>query len=134
MKWYFMDLLACPVCKASGDKLLLHPIEVVEEEVEIQVERIRCRDYCAYLRKPASEVDLETCRKCVKKRIVTGIIICTNCGRWYPIIDGIPVMLDDEYRDMKVYRLFYKKYMDRVPEEIKETLKIPSLHELAQEP
>jgi uncharacterized protein YbaR (Trm112 family) len=31
--------------------------------------------------------------------IETGILFCPECKRWYPIIDTIPQMLPDEYRD-----------------------------------
>ncbi len=31
--------------------------------------------------------------------IQTGILFCNECKRWYPIIDTIPQMLPDKYRD-----------------------------------
>ncbi|MFX1320328.1 MAG: Trm112 family protein [Promethearchaeota archaeon] len=31
--------------------------------------------------------------------IESGLLFCKNCGRWYPIIETIPQMLPDEYRD-----------------------------------
>ncbi|MFX0001422.1 MAG: Trm112 family protein [Candidatus Hodarchaeota archaeon] len=33
--------------------------------------------------------------------IKTGILFCEKCMRWYPIIDTIPQMLPDKYRDEK---------------------------------
>ena len=33
--------------------------------------------------------------------IKTGILFCENCRRWYPIIDTIPQMLPDKYRNEK---------------------------------
>ena len=33
--------------------------------------------------------------------IVSGIIICSKCNRWYPIIDEIPHMLPDDLREEK---------------------------------
>ncbi len=33
--------------------------------------------------------------------IKTGILFCSKCQRWYPIIDTIPQMLPDKYRDEK---------------------------------
>ncbi|MFX1377873.1 MAG: Trm112 family protein [Promethearchaeota archaeon] len=33
--------------------------------------------------------------------IKTGILFCSKCKRWYPIIDTIPQMLPDKYRDQK---------------------------------
>ena len=31
--------------------------------------------------------------------IKTGILFCEKCRRWYPIIDTIPQMLPDKYRN-----------------------------------
>ncbi|MFX1411951.1 MAG: Trm112 family protein [Promethearchaeota archaeon] len=33
--------------------------------------------------------------------IDSGLLYCKNCCRWYPIIETIPQMLPDEYRDEK---------------------------------
>ena len=33
--------------------------------------------------------------------IKSGILFCNKCKRWYPIIDTIPQMLPDKYRDEK---------------------------------
>lgn len=33
--------------------------------------------------------------------IESGLLFCKNCYRWYPIIETIPQMLPDEYRDKK---------------------------------
>ncbi|MCK4380756.1 MAG: hypothetical protein KAW51_06405 [Candidatus Lokiarchaeota archaeon] len=33
--------------------------------------------------------------------IESGILFCSKCKRWYPIIDTIPQMLPDKYRDQK---------------------------------
>jgi uncharacterized protein YbaR (Trm112 family) len=40
--------------------------------------------------------------------IETGIIFCPKCKRWFPIIDTIPQMLPDEYRDEKKEISFLK--------------------------
>lgn len=31
--------------------------------------------------------------------VLEGIMTCAHCGRYYPIIYGIPVMTPDEYRE-----------------------------------
>ncbi|MFX1556433.1 MAG: Trm112 family protein [Promethearchaeota archaeon] len=35
----------------------------------------------------------------METEIRSGILFCTTCNRWYPIIDTIPQMLPDEYRN-----------------------------------
>lgn len=40
--------------------------------------------------------------------IETGILFCPECKRWFPIIDTIPQMLPDEYRDEQTEIEFLK--------------------------
>ena len=47
-----------------------------------------------------------------------GLIICTSCGRWYPIIDEIPFMLPDELRDGKDDLPFLQKWKKKFPEKL----------------
>ncbi|MFX0023801.1 MAG: Trm112 family protein [Candidatus Hermodarchaeota archaeon] len=42
--------------------------------------------------------------------IQTGILFCNKCKRWYPIIDTIPQMLPDKYRDEKKEIDFLEKH------------------------
>ncbi len=37
----------------------------------------------------------------IETEINSGVIFCEECLRWFPIIDTIPQMLPDEYRDKK---------------------------------
>lgn len=37
----------------------------------------------------------------LETEIESGLLFCKNCHRWYPIIETIPQMLPDEYRDQK---------------------------------
>ncbi len=47
-----------------------------------------------------------------------GVIFCTKCSRFYPIIDEIPDMLPDELRDKNQHIEFLKKYKDSLPAKI----------------
>ncbi len=53
-----------------------------------------------------------------KKEIESGVIYCSNCSRYYPIIDTIPVMLPDELRDRKEDAAFLEKWKGSLPEKI----------------
>ncbi|MFX1499966.1 MAG: Trm112 family protein [Promethearchaeota archaeon] len=35
----------------------------------------------------------------IETEIESGLLFCDKCNRWYPIIDTIPQMLPDKYRD-----------------------------------
>ncbi len=48
----------------------------------------------------------------VEIEIETGMIFCSECMRWYPIIETIPQMLPDEYRDEKAEIQFLKTIKD----------------------
>ncbi len=37
----------------------------------------------------------------IETEIDSGLLLCEKCNRWFPIIDTIPQMLPDEYRDEK---------------------------------
>jgi len=50
--------------------------------------------------------------------ISEGVIFCSKCSRFYPIIDEIPIMLPDELRDKNQEIEFLKKYKDKLPEKI----------------
>lgn len=48
--------------------------------------------------------------------IVSGIITCPKCNRWYPIIDEIPHMLPDDLRDEREDVAFLRKWKEKIPE------------------
>ncbi len=50
--------------------------------------------------------------------ISEGIIFCSKCSRYYPIIEEIPVMLPDELRDKNQDIEFLKKYKTILPDKI----------------
>jgi len=49
--------------------------------------------------------------------IKSGILFCNKCQRWYPIIDTIPQMLPDKYRDEKKETIFLKNHKNLLDEE-----------------
>ncbi len=51
-----------------------------------------------------------------KEEIEEAIIICSNCNRWYPVIETIPHMLPDDLRAAKEDLPWLKKWKDQVPE------------------
>jgi uncharacterized protein YbaR (Trm112 family) len=50
--------------------------------------------------------------------IVSGVLICDKCGRYYPVIDEIPVMLPDNLRNRKEDLSFLEKWKNKIPESI----------------
>ncbi len=50
--------------------------------------------------------------------VVDGVLICSRCGRYYPIIDEIPVMLPDNLRSRKEDMGFLEKWSAQLPAEV----------------
>ena len=50
--------------------------------------------------------------------IESGILFCSKCKRWYPIIDTIPQMLPDDLRKEKTEKIFLSTWKKIVPEVI----------------
>jgi uncharacterized protein YbaR (Trm112 family) len=50
-----------------------------------------------------------------KQEIEEGILMCEDCGRWYPIIETIPHMLPDDLREESEDMEFLKKWKGELP-------------------
>ncbi len=128
MRHYFLELLACPECRHTP--LRLYSIRVEERPVRESAEKLRCRTWCGLHMKPASEVPIEECAKCIHLDVTEGVLLCENCGRWYPIIDGIPVLLDDKFRREKDDRSFLERNLNLIPVEVRKLMRKPSIEAL----
>ena len=50
--------------------------------------------------------------------VVEGALLCSQCGRYYPIIDEIPVMLPDNLRNKKEDLGFLERWSSKLPEKV----------------
>ena len=125
MRYFFFELLACPVCKSPD--LVLVEFKVEESKANVDPAKVKCRETCYFLRKPSREVPLEVCSRCVDKEVVEGVLVCRSCGRWYPIIDGIPRMLDDRFRKFKNDVEWITPRLGMVPQEVRALMRIPEI-------
>ncbi len=50
--------------------------------------------------------------------VIEGVLYCTECSRYFPIIEEIPIMLPDELRDKKQDIEFLKNNTESLPEKI----------------
>ena len=53
-----------------------------------------------------------------KEEIIEGLLVCTQCLRWYPIIDEIPQMLPDDLREAKEDLAWMERWKQQVPKNI----------------
>ena len=54
-----------------------------------------------------SDMSLEIIEQTLEQDVRLGSLTCTTCKRFYPIIDGIPIMSPDEYRDIEIEKTYY---------------------------
>src|SRR5438132_3297748 len=50
-----------------------------------------------------------------KEEITEGLLVCSECNRWYPIADEIPQMLPDDRREAKADREWLRRWKSEVP-------------------
>ncbi len=53
-----------------------------------------------------------------KDEIVEGMLVCQECGRWYPIMDEIPQLLPDDLREQKPELAWLEKWRQQTPEKV----------------
>lgn len=56
--------------------------------------------------------------KSKEEMVIEGALFCTDCSRFFPIIEEIPIMLPDELRDKKMEIDFLEKNNGKFPEKI----------------
>ena len=117
MKYRLLNILACPICKSFPLELYVFKVREIDRNVE-DVNKVLCELYCGYRKMYVKDLKDRPCAECMKKEIVTGLLYCSRCGRWYPIEDGIPRMLPDTLRDYDEDIKFLLKYRNEIPEKI----------------
>jgi uncharacterized protein len=60
----------------------------------------------------------------VKELVIKeGVLFCSECSRFYPIIEEIPVMLPDDLRDKEKDIQFLQKWKQKIPDKITKNAK-----------
>ncbi|MEM1638898.1 MAG: Trm112 family protein [Desulfurococcaceae archaeon] len=115
MRYWGLDVLKCVHCKSF-------PLEIYVIEKEAQnidtstVETPFCKVYCGFLRENIQQSKEYPCRECIKIAIKTAALYCPSCKHWYPIRDGIVVMLTDNKRKVDRDLDFLRTYSDKIPD------------------
>lgn len=55
------------------------------------------------------DLDLKITVTDMHENVQEGILICSYCLRYYPIVSGIPIMVPDEFRERKLEEPFLNK-------------------------
>ncbi|HZA69547.1 MAG TPA: Trm112 family protein [Nitrososphaeraceae archaeon] len=64
------------------------------------------------------EIDTAEDKTTNENVIKEGVLFCSQCSRFYPIIEEIPVMLPDELRDKEKDIQFLQKWHEKIPSKI----------------
>src|SRR5690606_33465365 len=57
-----------------------------------------------------NDLSLQVFAKKQDETIQEGLLTCSHCGRYYPIVYGIPIMTPDEYRERALEQPLLKKW------------------------
>lgn len=69
---------------------------------------------------PLELIEIDTVEdKAINENVVKeGVLFCSQCSRFYPIIEEIPIMLPDELRDKEKDIQFLQKWHKKIPSKI----------------
>ncbi|MEM1643637.1 MAG: Trm112 family protein [Desulfurococcaceae archaeon] len=117
MRYWGLDVLACIYCKQFP--LRIHVLNTIVEELRVEDIPIPyCKTYCGYLNTQVTEGREYPCRECLKIEVSEAVLYCINCKHWYPVKNGIVIMMPDNRRRPEADIEFLKKYADKLPNEI----------------
>ena len=57
-----------------------------------------------------ADLELNIITKDIRGTIQEGLLFCSSCKRFYPIVKGIPIMSPDEYREPKLEQFLLDKW------------------------
>lgn len=58
-----------------------------------------------------NELDLKVFVQDEKNNVLEGLMTCTSCKRYFPIVYGIPIMTPDEYRERALEQPHLEKWL-----------------------
>lgn len=106
MKYRLLDILKCPECGICP--LDFKFFEKGNIPFEKKMGEPRCIYFCAFEREHLKK----DCNECYKNEIINGVLFCTHCNKYYPIISGIPRFNPDWEED---FPQFADKYKNDLP-------------------
>ncbi|MEA2069735.1 MAG: Trm112 family protein [Asgard group archaeon] len=134
MKLRLLDILACPADKHWPLKIHIFKEKKLKEAILPKANEttgVVCKYYCGKKKitltkqntKTSSDTSIKTrnevnyttdCKECMATEIIAGIIQCDECGGFYPIIEEIPIMLEEELRNQDRELAFVSKWSDKI--------------------
>ncbi|MDW8084409.1 MAG: Trm112 family protein [Candidatus Caldarchaeum sp.] len=119
MKYRLMDILACPMCRKFPLKLSVFERREISAPPNIR----QCDIFCGYHDGFVKDLPKTECVRCYGLEITTGLVECSSCGRWYPVVEDIPRMLPDDLRDAKLDKSFVEQWQQVLPKHVVDSVK-----------
>ncbi|MEM4487235.1 MAG: Trm112 family protein [Desulfurococcaceae archaeon] len=114
MRYWGLDVLKCVNCK--GFPLEIYVIEEEKQDVDrSDLGFPLCKVYCGYLKNSILQEKQYPCPECLRIGIRTAILYCPVCKHWYPVKNGIVVMLTDNKRKHERDLDFLRTYKEKIP-------------------
>jgi SAM-dependent methyltransferase/uncharacterized protein YbaR (Trm112 family) len=87
-----VDLIRCPAC---GGRLVLRVVaaEGAEEVATAAVAAPACAEFCSLHERPVDAAFRPDCGACYARDVREGLLACTECPLYYPLIDGVPRLI-----------------------------------------
>jgi len=113
VRYYALDVLACPYCHAFPLKL------VVLEERRSPMKypwpsKPFCDYVCAFRGVEVAKCESCECEECFSREVVSGVLVCQKCGRWFAVVEGVPQLLPDEARDFDAERALLSRFREKL--------------------
>lgn len=108
MRKSLLEILACPIDKHS-------PLELFEINMQLTDESssdIQGENGMALEERTGNDTTFDNV--IVKE----GVLFCSRCSRFFPIIDEIPIMLPDELREREKDLQFLLEWETKIPSKI----------------
>jgi uncharacterized protein YbaR (Trm112 family) len=108
MRKSLLEILACPIDKHS-------PLELFEINIHLANESLSDKqDENGMALEGRTDNDTTFDNVIVKE----GVLFCSRCSRFFPIIDEIPIMLPDELREREKDLQFLQEWETKIPSRI----------------
>lgn len=70
------------------------------------------------------ELELKVFVTDTEQHILEGMLTCSHCKRYYPIIHGVPIMSPDEYREFALEAPVLKKWQAQLKGRVTENFQL----------
>jgi uncharacterized protein YbaR (Trm112 family) len=108
MRKSLLEILACPIDKHS-------PLELYEINIH------QAKEFASGKRSENKQnLEEQNVNDTTYDNVIVkeGVLFCSRCSRFFPIIDEIPVMLPDELREKEKDLQFLREWEAKIPSKI----------------